>query len=94
MLRENCCCLIYISAAQCCQQLRRRHVGARSVRELDTQSIRDEDTRSELDFVRDAAPGTNFTYVQSITFNLPACNAANYLDPNQLPPEKLCELCL
>ena len=35
-----------------------------------------------------AAPGTNETYVNMYSPNLPACNPGNYLDPAQLPPEK------
>lgn len=34
------------------------------------------------------APGTNVSWVNSYSPNLPACQAGNYLDPNALPPEK------
>ena len=35
-----------------------------------------------------AAPGTNQTFVNSYSMNLPACNAGTYLNYAALPPEK------
>ena len=37
---------------------------------------------------RCAAPGTKPGFVNSYSPNLPKCNAATYLDPAALPPEK------